>query len=289
MKLVSFGSPGEERPGLLVKDEMVLDLARVLPQSPSTMRELLARVDLDELAKLGAPDPDLCVSLGEVRLGAPVPEPSKILCLGLNYRDHAEEQNKKVPERPLVFPKVPSAVIAHGEDIVLPDPGFETFVDPEAELAVVIKKTASRVGEGEAYDYVAGYTILNDVSGRDTQNAERQWLRAKGFDTFAPTGPWIVTRDEIPDPHTLDVVCRVNGEVRQKSNTSNLIFTVPFLVSYLSQTITLMPGDIISTGTPGGVGIFRDPPVRLVEGDVVRVEISRIGTLENKVASGAAR
>jgi acylpyruvate hydrolase len=176
-------------------------------------------------------------------------------------------------------------VIAHGEEIVLPDPEFETFADPEAELGVVIGRTASRVAEADAYSCVAGYTIVNDVSGRDTQNAEKQWLRAKSFDTFAPMGPWIVTRDEIVDPHALDITCRINGEVRQKSNTSNLVFTVPFLVSYLSQTMVLRPGDVIATGTPGGVGIFREPKVRLEAGDVVQVEIAGIGMLENRVAA----
>jgi acylpyruvate hydrolase len=254
-----------------------------MPEKPKSMRDLFDRGLVDKIDDMKAHDPAYCHLLADIRLGAPVPDPSKILCLGLNYRDHAEEQNKPIPDRPLVFPKVPSAVIAHGEDIRLPDDRFETFVDPEVELAVVIGRKASKVSEDEAYDYVAGYTLMNDVSGRDTQKAERQWLRAKGFDTFAPLGPWIVTKEEIPDPHTLDITCRVNGEVRQQSNTSNLIFKVPYLVSYLSQTITLYPGDIIATGTPGGVGIFRDPPVRLQEGDVVTQEIYGIGILENQV------
>jgi acylpyruvate hydrolase len=284
MKLLSFGPKGMERPGMLAGGDRVLDLSIALPEAPGSMRELLARGFLDKVAALGEQDPSHYHELSQVRLAAPVPEPSKILCLGLNYKDHAKEQNKPVPTRPLVFPKVPSAVIAHGEAILLPDPDFETFVDPEVELAFVISRRASRVSEAEALDYVAGYTIVNDVSGRDTQNAERQWLRAKGFDTFAPMGPWIVTKDELPDPHSLDITCKVNGEVRQKSNTSNLVFTVPFLVSYLSQTITLEPGDVIATGTPGGVGIFRDPPVRLEEGDNIVMEISKIGVLENSVA-----
>jgi acylpyruvate hydrolase len=269
---------------MLVDGDRVLDLSTALPEAPSSMRELLARGFLDKAAALGEQDPGHYHELARVRLGAPVPEPSKILCLGLNYRDHAQEQNKPVPTRPLVFPKVPSAVIAHGEEILLPDPDVETFVDPEVELGIVIGRRAARVSEDEALDHVAGYTIINDVSGRDTQKAERQWLRAKGFDTFAPMGPWIVTKDELPDPHGLDITCTVNGELRQKSNTSNLVFTVPFLVSYLSRTMTLEPGDVIATGTPGGVGIFRDPPVRLEEGDEIVMEISGIGRLENPVA-----
>lgn len=283
MKLVSFGPPGEERPGLVLGEDRVLDLSLALPDAPRSLRALLAAGLLPRVRSEDRPDPIYTRPLTEVRLGAPVPEPSKILCLGLNYRDHAEEQGRPLPERPLVFAKPPSAVIAPGEAIRLPDPAFETFTDPEVELAVVIGRRARNVSEARAYDYVLGYTILNDVSGRDTQKAERQWLRAKGFDTFAPMGPWIVTRDEIPDPHVLDINCRVNGEVRQKSNTGNLIFRVPFLVSYLSRSMTLEPGDVISTGTPGGVGIFRDPPVRLRSGDVVRMEIEGIGVLENRV------
>lgn len=292
MKLVSFGPVGQERPGLIIDETYLIDLSRALRAQPRTMIELLAGDLLDTAADWAGPtktvgaagaSDEFRVERSTVRLGAPVPHPSKILCLGLNYRDHAEEQNKPIPERPLVFSKPSTAVIAHGEAITLPDPAFETFTDAEAELAVVIGRRATKVAEANALDHVAGYTILNDVSGRDTQNAEKQWVRAKGFDTFAPMGPWIVTRDEIPDPHCLDITGLVNGEVRQKSNTRHLIFNVPFLVSYLSQTITLLPGDLISTGTPGGVGIYRDPPVRLAAGDQVRIEISSIGALDNPV------
>lgn len=283
MKLLSFGPRGQERPGLLVDGNMILDLSQSLPRRPGTMRELLERGLHETMPGPGSVDRSQCIPLDSVRLASPVTDPSKILCLGLNYRDHAEEQNKPLPTKPLVFNKVPSALIAAGEAILMPDPEFETFTDPEAELAVVIGRQATCVSEEEAYKFVAGYTIMNDVSGRDTQNAEKQWTRAKGFDTFAPTGPWIVTREEIVDPHLLDITCRVNGEVRQKSNTSNLIFTVPFLVSYLSRTMTLFPGDLISTGTPGGVGIYRTPPVRLEHGDRVSIEISGVGVLENPV------
>jgi len=286
MKLLSFGLHGQEKPGLLLENDQVLDLSAVLPEGPRTMRELLERGLLGACAAIdpGGVDPGFCRRLATVRLGAPVPDPTKILCLGLNYRDHAAEQNRPLPKKPLVFAKAPSSVIAKGEAIRLPDRRFETFTDPEVELAVVIGKQASHVAESEAYDYVAGYTILNDVSGRDTQSAEKQWLRAKSFDTFAPMGPWLVTRDEMSDPHTLEITCHVNGELRQSSNLSNLVFTVPFLVSYLSQTMTLVPGDIISTGTPGGVGIYHEPPVPLREGDVVTLEIDGLGVLENPVA-----
>lgn len=160
-------------------------------------------------------------------------------------------------------------------------------MDYEAELAVVIGRRARRVSEAEAMACVAGYTIMNDVSGRRTQRAEKQWLRAKGFDSFGPCGPWIVTADGIPDPHALAIECRVNGELRQASDTGQMIFRIPFLISYLSQTMTLEPGDIISTGTPAGVGEYRQPPVYLQAGDVVSCRIEGIGTLENTVRAGA--
>jgi len=286
MKLVSFGRAGHERPGIIIDETHLIDLSRALREQPRTMIELLAGDLLESAADAAGASDEFRVERNTVRLGAPVVHPSKTLCVGLNYRDHAEEQNKPIPERPLIFSKPSTAVIAHGEPIKLPDPAFETFTDAEAELAVVIGRRATKVSEADALDHVAGYTILNDVSGRATQNREKQWMRAKGFDTFAPMGPWIVTRDEIPDPHCLDITGSVNGEVRQKSNTRHLIFNVPFLVSYLSQTITLLPGDLISTGTPGGVGIYRDPPVRLAAGDRTRIEISCIGALENPVVSG---
>lgn len=213
----------------------------------------------------------------------PIPEPGKVVCLGRNYKAHADEQGAALPAAPLLFPKLSTALIGHGAPIRLPDPAIEDCVDYEAELAVVIGRRARRVSEAEAMACVAGYTILNDVSGRRTQRAEKQWLRAKGFDSFGPCGPWIVTAEGIPDPHALAIECRVNGELRQASDTGQMIFRIPFLVSYLSQTMTLEPGDIISTGTPSGVGEYRQPPVYLKPGDVVSCTIERIGTLENPV------
>ena len=286
MKLLSFGPPGRERPGALLDRDTILDLGAHLPGRPASLRRALEEGIPPLPPGREGIDPAHCVPLREVRLAAPIPEPSKILCVGLNYRDHAAEQNKPLPERPLIFCKVPSAVTAPEEAIRLPDPGLETFVDPEAELAVVIGRRASRISVEQSHEYVAGYTCLNDVSGRDTQKAERQWVRAKGFDTFAPLGPWIVTPGEIPDPGTLDVIGRVNGEVRQRSNTRNLIFDVPFLIAYLSRSMTLLPGDVIATGTPGGVGVHRKPPVRLRAGDTVEVEIPGIGILKNRVLEG---
>ncbi|MFB6308332.1 MAG: fumarylacetoacetate hydrolase family protein [Haloarculaceae archaeon] len=218
----------------------------------------------------------------EVRTLAPVPRPGKIVCVGLNYHDHAEEQDEEVPEKPLLFGKAPTAVTNPGDPIVHPDDIEE--VDYEVELGVVIGRTAKNVSAGEARDYVAGYTAINDVSGRDAQFDDGQFLRGKSYDTFAPMGPTLVP-DQYIDPGTLDVACRVNGETKQESNTEQFIFGIEELVEYISNAMTLRPGDVISTGTPGGVGIFRDPPELLEPGDTVEVEIEGIGTLENPVVS----
>ena len=218
----------------------------------------------------------------EVQLLAPVPRPGKIVCVGLNYHDHAEEQNEEVPERPLLFGKAPTAVTNPGSPIVHPD-GIEQ-VDYEVELGVVIGRTASGVSEADARDVVAGYTAINDVSARDAQFEDEQFLRGKSYDTFGPMGPTLVPEGDV-DPHSLDVACRVNGETKQESNTDQFIFDVDELVSYISDAMTLRPGDVISTGTPGGVGVFRDPPELLEPGDEVDVEVEGVGTLTNPVVA----
>jgi len=281
MRLVSYGARYEERPGVLLGEDRILKLEEALEGAPRSWREILRGGRMDEVRRAveaGGPT----VALGDVRLAPPLPDPSKIICLGLNYRDHAEEQNKPLPEKPLLFPKVPSALIAHGEPVELPVDDPEC--DYEVELAFVIGRRARNVAAADAYDHVLGYTILNDMTGRLAQRTEKQWLRAKGFETFAPCGPWIVTADEIADPHALDLSCHVNGEERQRSNTEQLIFRVDFLVEYLSRSMTLEPGDIVSTGTPGGVGVYREPPVFLAPGDEMRLEVEGIGVLENRIA-----
>jgi acylpyruvate hydrolase len=224
--------------------------------------------------------------LAEVKLLAPVPRPGKLLCIGLNYRDHAEEVGMKVPERPVLFSKFPSCVVGPDEPIVMPTISKE--VDYEGELAVVIGKVAKGVSEENALDHVAGYTLMNDVSARDLQLrlGGGQWVWGKSADTFAPLGPAIVTRDEVPDPHNLPISTRLNGEIMQHSNTRNLIFNVPQLVSFLSRAITLEPGDVIATGTPPGVGDSRKPPVYLKDGDRVVIEIEGVGVLANPVVAG---
>ena len=214
---------------------------------------------------------------------APVPRPGKIVCVGLNYHDHAEEQGEDPPDRPLLFAKAPTSVTDPGKPIVHP-PEVDQ-VDYEVELAVVMGRTAHRVSADDARDYVAGYTVCNDVSARDAQFADEQFFRGKSYDTFAPLGPTLVAEGAL-DPGKLAVECRVDGEVLQESSTAEFIFGVEELVEYISHAMTLRPGDVISTGTPGGVGIFRDPPRLLEPGDTVAVEVEGIGTLRNPVVAG---
>lgn len=218
---------------------------------------------------------------------APVPRPGKLICIGLNYRDHAAESNMPIPERPVVFSKFATCVIAPGEPVVLP--ATTAQVDYEAELAVVIGRRAKHVSADRALDYVLGYTAFNDVSARDFQFSDGQWQRGKSCDTFGPMGQNIVTTDVITDPHKLSIKLILNGKVMQDSNTDQLIFGVPALIEFLSETITLEPGDVIATGTPPGVGFARKPPVFLQAGDQMEVVIDGIGTLNNPVvASGDA-
>src|SRR5438876_9345006 len=216
---------------------------------------------------------------------APVPRPGKLICIGLNYRDHAAESMMAIPERPVVFSKFATAVIAPGEPVILPATSLQ--VDYEAELAVVIGRRAKNVSAARALNYVLGYTCFNDVSARDFQFADGQWQRGKSCDTFAPMGQTIVTADEVPDPHKLSIKLILNGRTMQDSNTDQLIFGVPELIEFLSQTITLEPGDVIATGTPPGVGFARKPPVFLKDGDVMEVEVEKLGVLQNPVVAAA--
>jgi 2-keto-4-pentenoate hydratase/2-oxohepta-3-ene-1,7-dioic acid hydratase in catechol pathway len=212
--------------------------------------------------------------------------PTKILAIGRNYVDHAIEGGAEPPKAPLVFTKLPNSLSAHGTPIVLPT--ISTQVDYEAELAVVIGRRAKRVSEADALEHVFGYAPINDVSARDLQFGDGQWVRGKGLDGFAPLGPFITTRDEVPDVHALKIEGRLNGEAMQSSTTDKMIFKVPYLVSYISQGITLEPGDVIATGTPEGVGVFRKPPVLLKPGDVFEVTIESLGTLRNTVVGTEA-
>lgn len=217
----------------------------------------------------------------ECKVGRPF-LPSNVICVGLNYRAHAMETNLPIPEQPVLFAKWTGAIIGPGESIVLPKDSSK--VDYEAELAVVIGQKCKNVAAEQALDYVAGYTCMNDVSARDFQRMDGQWSRAKSQDTFGPFGPYLVTGEEIPDPQTLGIRCSVNGRLLQSSNTGDMIFSVRELIAYLSRGMTLLPGDVISTGTPQGVGFARNPPIFLQPGDQVDVEIDGIGRLTNPVA-----
>jgi 2-keto-4-pentenoate hydratase/2-oxohepta-3-ene-1,7-dioic acid hydratase in catechol pathway len=214
----------------------------------------------------------------------PIDRPEKIVCVGLNYRDHAEEQGTELPEAPLLFAKWPNTLIGPGEPIVIPP--ITKQVDYEAELGVVIGRRVRGTSAENALDAVAGYLCLNDVSARDLQFSDGQWVRGKSLDTFCPVGPHFVSADDVPDPQALSIRALVNGEVLQDSNTSNMIFSVAEIVAHVSQAITLEPGDLIATGTPAGVGAFRDPPIWLEPGDEVTIEIESIGALTNPVRNG---
>jgi 2-keto-4-pentenoate hydratase/2-oxohepta-3-ene-1,7-dioic acid hydratase in catechol pathway len=211
----------------------------------------------------------------------PIDRPGKIVCVGLNYRDHAEEQGTEIPGAPLLFAKWPNALIGPGEPIVIPR--LSTQVDYEAELGVLIGERVRGVSEENALESVRGYICLNDVSARDLQFSDGQWTRGKSADTFCPVGPRLVPAAEVPDPQALGIRCVLNGEVMQDSTTANMIFTVAEIIAYTSATMTLEPGDLIATGTPAGVGVFRDPPVLLKDGDEVTIEIDELGALTNPV------
>ncbi|WP_121743300.1 fumarylacetoacetate hydrolase family protein [Natronorubrum halophilum] len=250
-----------------------------LPVGTPSYQDLTNQRYLDQLRDAVQNGTCSRVNPDDVNLLAPVPCPSKIVCAGLNYRDHAEEQDEPIPEEPLLFSKAPTTVTNPNSPIVHPE-GEQ--VDYEVELAAVIGRTAKNIDEDEVSDHIAGYTVLNDVSGRDAQFSDGQFFRGKSYDTFSPMGPTLVAGDDY-DPNTVDVALRVDGDTKQVSNTEQFIFDVPELVSYISQNMTLRPGDVISTGTPGGVGIFRDPVDLLEPGQVCEAEIEGIGTLTNPV------
>jgi len=235
-------------------------------------------------AGAGAAQQGDAIPLTEVELRAPIADPGKIVCVGLNYRDHAAESGIDVPDEPILFPKFANSVVGPEEAIVIPPADHR--IDYEAELGVVIKSRAKGVSVEDALQYVAGYMCVNDVSARDLQMRTGQWMRGKAIDTFFPTGPWLVTKEDVPDPQDLWIRCRLNGKVMQDSRTDQMVFGVADLVSFISQTMTLEPGDIIATGTPPGVGFARDPAVWLQSGDRVTVEIEGLGVLSNPLQLG---
>lgn len=285
MKLVTFGCRNQTFVGIL-QGENIINLNKVLERPDLTMLQLVEKglsyvkgiVEKIKDVPLEG-DKSRVLNLNEVTLQAPLPTPKKVVCVGNNYMDHCREQNVEPPKKPLIFSKWTSCVVGPNDEIVLPEESKQ--VDYEAELGVVIQKEGKYIKKKSALDYVFGYVIVNDISARDVQFADGQWVRGKSFDTFAPCGPYLVTADEIADPQQLAIQTKVNGEVLQDSNTKEMIFSVSYIISYLSKGFTFEAGDLLATGTPHGVGVFRDPPIFLEDGDEVTIDIEGLGTMTN--------
>lgn len=279
MKLATFEIDSREKIGVVTGSEIVELSGDGLP---STMIELIARwAEVKDTVARAAGASKVRYQVNDVHLLAPVPKPQKILAIGLNYADHVAESGAAKPERQIWFSKLPNAVNGPNDPIEMPK--ASNAIDYEAELVFVVGKRCRHVPKEKAHEVIFGYAAGNDISVRDWQFHTAQWIVGKSFDTHAPYGPWIVTADEIGDPHALGIRCLVNGETRQSSNTKNLIFNCFDQIAYLSQAMTLLPGDIVFTGTPGGVGQSMKPPKLLKAGDTVRVEIDKIGALEAKM------
>jgi len=293
LRIVRYTYHGEESYGIL-KNSEILNLKSLLrmkmDRSPRSLEELISEWKIDEIHRLidevsNKEIEKVAVNRKEVSLKAPILLPPKIICLGLNYRDHAEESGAEIPDEPIIFMKPRTAIIGHLEPVV--KPSFVEELDYEVELAIIIGKKGKDIPVSEAAKYIFGYTVFNDISARDIQFKDRQWTRGKSFDTFAPMGPCITTATQIGDPTNLRLRTRVNGETRQDSSTSMMIFNVYEIVHHLSRVMTLEPCDIIATGTPGGVAAFMKPkPKFLQPGDIVEVEIEKIGTLKNPIIGG---
>lgn len=285
MKLIRFGQPGQEKPGLQLADGRWIDASGF---GQDYTEDFFANGGLDKLSSWAAANAASAPTVDpSTRLGPCIARPSKIVCIGLNYVDHAKESGMDIPKEPILFFKSTSSLVGPNDDVVIPKGSEKT--DWEVELAIVIGTKASYVSEGDALDYVAGYCLHNDYSERAFQ-LERggQWVKGKSCDTFAPLGPFLATKDEIADPHNLKLWLKVNGVTRQNSSTNQLIFNVPQVVSYISQFMTLLPGDVISTGTPPGVGLGFKPPIFLQPGDVVELGIEGLGTSSQKAQAYGA-
>jgi len=275
MKLIRHGNPGQEKPGLLLADGRVIDTSAF---TPDYNEAFFAGDALDALRQWAASQADFAPVVNPgTRLGPPFARPSKLICIGLNFRDHAAETGAPIPPEPIIFFKATSAICGPNDPLVIPRGSEKT--DWEVELAIVIGRQAAYIAKEDALSHVAGYVLHNDYSERAFQ-LERggQWVKGKSCDSFAPLGPFLATTDEIADVNALPMWLKVNGEIRQNGNTSNLIFDVPTIVSYLSQFMSLLPGDVISTGTPAGVGLGLKPPVFLKPGDVVELGIEGLGS-----------
>ncbi len=285
MRLVTFTHQGQRRLGVRSGDS-IIDLSAADPSIPSTMKEFLEAGDnAISRAQAVIDGGTHAISATDVTIHAPIDNPEKIICIGLNYADHAAESSMPIPDEPIVFSKYASSIIGPDENIVAPSASSQ--VDYEVELVVVIGKSGRNISEEDALNHVAGYMVGHDVSARDYQLEKpgAQWMMGKTFDTFAPIGPDLVTTDDVPDPHNLGIRCILNGKTVQDSNTSQLIFDVPKLIAYLTHVFTLAPGDLIFTGTPHGVGMGREPQLWLKHGDRVICEIDGLGRLENPVVS----
>lgn len=291
MKLVRYGSPGAERPGIWIdgfagQDARIVDVRAMAFDLEDYDARFWSTFGVERLKGL-LDDPGLkTFPAAGVRLGPPVAPPRQIVCLGKNYRDHAEEFDASVPEQPIYFSKSPGSLSGPHDPIVL-QPGADR-VDAEVELALVVGSRAKNLSEHNALGAVAGYAVFNDVSDRDLQRARGQWFFAKSADGFGPMGPWLVTADEISDPQALGLRQRHNGRVLQDSSTARMIFSIARVLADLTQRMTLEPGDVVSTGTPGGIGSARVPPALLRSGDVVECEIDRIGALRNPVVTAGS-
>ena len=285
MRFVTFQRPGEEPQAGVAAGERVVGVSGAGFQDLTAVLAGGKEAEAEIEKWISRPPSNAAFALHSVRLLAPIPRPPKFICVGLNYRDHAAETKMEIPKIPTIFSKFPNTVIGPGEPIVLPKNSSRP--DYEAEFAFVIGKGGRHIAREDWTAHVFGYTIVNDVSARDFQMATSQWLMGKTFDTFAPMGPWIVTADEIADPHELDIVLNIHGETLQSSNTRELIFKIPELVEFLSSVVTLEPGDVVSTGTPAGVGFARKPPRYLRAGDEVVISVDGIGELRNPVIAEA--
>jgi len=284
MRLVTYETPTGARVAA-VRDDGLVDLNEADSRLPSCVKALLAQGPEALGRAAAAMRSATAIPHGSVKLVPPVPGPQKVICVGANYADHARESGVRPPDEPILFSKFPTAVRADGDEIVLPAVSSE--VDYEAELVVVIGAAGRNIPREKAMEHVAAYACGNDVSARDWQLRKPggQWLLGKSFDSFAPFGPELVTADEVPDPGNLEIQLRLNGQTMQHSNTKHFIFPIDMLIAYVSQVCTLVPGDLIFTGTPGGVGFARKPPVFLKPGDQIEVEIERIGILRNRVVA----
>ena len=282
MKLVRFGPLGEERPGVLMdKESRILDVRAMAFDIEDFNGHFFTHWGVQRVQALLEEPALKTVPAGGVRLGPPIARPGKIICLGKNYADHAVEFDSEIPSSPILFSKAPSSLAGPFDPIVLPRGA--KVVDGEVELAVVIGKAARRVSEADAMQCVAGYTVLNDVTDRDAQKESKQWFRAKSADTFCPLGPYLVTPDEIANPQNLRLYSKVNGRILQDSNTANMIFKIACLISFISTSITLEPGDLIATGTPGGIGSAHRPPVLLAPEDTVETVVEGVGVQRSQI------